>query len=212
MSLIKIKQINNTPANTGDVITFNGTNNVWAPTNALQIVTSFVGLPGSPTTNDVVFYMPFQTLMVFDGTDWVGPKTIQPMFSNNGRMRNSTWMETAGGVNTGIGNGGNPIGLLFPAMGSVGAAYNIYGFSGTNSETTTSSMELHNTSTASNPVFGTTGIGQVASITAAKSFDLTFSSPDKINSGDVLQCFWRRVSGDARDFTLQVTYALVATA
>ncbi len=31
MALIKIKQINNTPASAGDVITFNGTNNVWAP-------------------------------------------------------------------------------------------------------------------------------------------------------------------------------------
>ena len=31
MALIKIKQINNTPASSGDVITFDGSNNVWAP-------------------------------------------------------------------------------------------------------------------------------------------------------------------------------------
>lgn len=31
MSRLNIKQINNSPAGTGDVITFNGTNNVWAP-------------------------------------------------------------------------------------------------------------------------------------------------------------------------------------
>lgn len=34
MALIKIKQINNSPASAGDVITFNGTNNAWAPVGA----------------------------------------------------------------------------------------------------------------------------------------------------------------------------------
>ena len=38
MALIKIKQINNTPASAGDVITFNGTNNVWASANPFQRV------------------------------------------------------------------------------------------------------------------------------------------------------------------------------
>lgn len=60
MALIKIKQINNSPASAGDVITFDGSNNVWAPTtgapdqNLWETVTADSGLAIANTTTDTL--------------------------------------------------------------------------------------------------------------------------------------------------------------
>lgn len=60
MALIKIKQINNSPASAGDVITFDGSINVWAPTtgapdqNLWETVTADSGLAIANTTTDTL--------------------------------------------------------------------------------------------------------------------------------------------------------------
>ncbi len=60
MALIKIKQINNSPASAGDVITFDGSNNVWAPTtgqpdqNLWETITADSGLTTANTTTDTL--------------------------------------------------------------------------------------------------------------------------------------------------------------
>ncbi len=52
MALIKIKQINNSPASTGDVITFDGTNNVWAAQAGVQNLWETVSSDSGSTTAD----------------------------------------------------------------------------------------------------------------------------------------------------------------
>ena len=183
MALIKIKQINNTPATLGAIIAFDGTNNIWTnndtgailvssgttaqrpgspvdgfirnniTTNKLEMyqagvwvnldsasiavedstvnitsalstldfgtnltvtdngggdvtidaagalittVTTFAGLPGSPSTNDQVFYTPFNSVMTYDGTEWVGPKIAVAMFGREGTGNGDVWLQAIG--------------------------------------------------------------------------------------------------------------------
>lgn len=56
MALIKIKQINNSPASAGNVITFDGTNNVWADPdqNIWETITSDSGSTTADITTDTL--------------------------------------------------------------------------------------------------------------------------------------------------------------
>ncbi len=213
MALIKIKQINNTPASSGDVITFNGTNNVWAPipSTGLLTVTSFGGLPGSPSTNDIVFYTPFQSTLMFDGTHWVGPKTTSALFGREGTGNNSTWLQAIGRASA-FPTSGVTHGYITPVItdGSGTSDWKVYNMSVACRTSVTGDMELHADSTATTPTFGATGITSIT-LTAqtAVTADVT---PAIITGGSVLQCFWSRTSSQWRDWTVMVTYSLVAAA
>lgn len=209
MALIKIKQINNSPASAGNVITFDGTNNVWAAPadGSLTIVTSFAGLPGSPATNDIVFYAPFQSTLMFDGSDWVSSKRTEFMFGRHGSSNSSVYMRIIARSDAAP-TGGSAFALMIPNVAG-GGSFKIYGFAVANERVTTGDMELHVNATIAVPVFGTTGIGTVISFVAATIGETTFPGV-KVSSGSFFQCFWRRTSGSWRSWNISVTYAFVA--
>jgi len=214
MALIKIKQINNAPASAGDVITYNGTNNVWAPIPAaggLTVVTAFASLPVSPSTDDIVVYTPFNSIMRFDGTVWVGPKFSTALFGREGTGNNSTWLQAIG-RSSAFPTSGVTHGYIIPSItdGSGTSDWKIYNMSVTSRTAVSGDMELHADSTATTPTFGATGIAAVT-LTAqtALTADVT---PAVVNGGQILQCFWNRTSSQWRDWTVIVTYSMVAAA
>lgn len=213
MALIKIKQINNNTASAGQVITFNGTNNVWAtPSGAgLTIVTTFAGLPGSPSTNDIVFYVPANSVLVYDGTDWVGPKITIPLFGREGNGNNDVWLK-------GIGRAeahptGPPLnlshGYVIPIIDAT--SDNRWTFNAMtidSGQDVSGDMEIHANASNLNPTFGTTGIAKVTIIAQHATSQILNITPATLT--DSLQCYWRHTSGTWSDWTVTLTYSFVA--
>ncbi len=217
MALIKIKQINNSPASAGDVITFDGINNVWAAPPAggsLQTVTSFANLPGSPSTNDIVLYTPFNSVMMYDGTNWVGPKTTVALFGKQASANQSAWLDSIGAAQAHP-DGSSSHGYFIPNItdGSVtNSGWKIYHMSVENDTSITADIEIHsNATTSGTPTFGTTGLIRVQLITT-NADETELATPVTVNGGDIIQGFFRKATGNARDITTTITYSLFARA
>lgn len=213
MSTVKIKQLNNDAASSGNVITFDGTDNVWAapPSGGLTTVTAFAGLPGSPSTNDVVFYTPFNSILVWDGTHWVGPKISGSFFGREGTGNGDVWLQAIGRASA-YPDGSTTHGYTIPNIteGSGTSKWKLYNMSIGSVNVCTGDMELHADATATTPVFGTTGLGSI-SMTADRRATSDFT-PTTINGGQTLQCFWRRTSGGWKAWTTTFTFSWVAAA
>jgi len=216
MALIKIKQINNNPAVAGDVITYDGTKNVWAQPSAgggLITITSFITLPGSPTTNDIIYYTPFNSVLKYDGTDWVGSKITIPLFGSDSG-HSSRWLLGIG-ESEAWGKSGNTHGYYIPDIVSGsggGSGWKIYNMSSSNRKSFTGDVELHkNVTSDGTPTFGSTGIIKIAFSNQRQS-QVESSAGIKISGNDTIQCFARRTSGTFQDPTVLITYSLVAEA
>lgn len=214
MALIKIKQINNSPATAGQVITFDGSNNVWATPSGLTTVTTFAGLPGSPSTNDVIFYVPFNSTMVFDGTNWVGPKITVALFGKQASANQSAWLDSIGAAQAHP-DGSSSHGYFIPNItdGSVtNSGWKIYHMSVENDTSITADIEIHaNATTSGTPTFGTTGLIRVQLITT-NAGETELATPMTVNGGGIIQAFFRKTTGNARDITTTITYSLFARA
>lgn len=213
MALIKIKQINNSAASSGDVITYNGTNNVWAPVpdGSLTVVTTFAGLPGSPSTDDVVYYVPSESVLRWDGTDWVGVLITIPLFGREGNGNNDVWLK-------GIGRSeahptGPPLnlthGYIFPNIDTTSTnSWKIYTITVDSAQVVSGDLEIHVNATDLNPTYGTTGIAKATMIAQSHlSMPVTVTPLPITNS---LQCYWRHTSGTWADWTVTITYGFVA--
>lgn len=213
MAKIKIKQIDNSAASVNDVITYNGSSNVWATPSGsgLTTVTTFAGLPGSPSTNDRVFYVPFNSAMTYDGTEWVGPKIVIAMFGREGTGNGDVWLQAVGRASS-FPDGTTTHGYTIPNItaGSGTSKWKLYNISIGSVNICTGDMELHADATANTPTFGATGLGLV-SMTADRRATSDFT-PATINGGQSIQCFWRRTSGGWKAWTTTLTYSWVAAA
>lgn len=211
MTTVKIKQLNNDAASTGQVITFDGSDNVWAIQSGLTVVTTFAGLPGSPSTNDIVFYVPFNSVITFDGTDWVGPKITIPLFGREGVGNNDVWLE-------GIGRAdahptGPPLnlthGYIFAGIDTTSVnRWKLYNLTVDSSQDVTGDMEIHTNATSLSPTFGSTGI--VKATMTAQSHLSTNVTPTALDISNSVQCYWRHTSGTWADWTVTITYAFAA--
>lgn len=212
MSTVKIKQLNNDAASSGDVITFDGADNVWATPSGsgLATVTTYAGLPGSPTTNDRVFYVPFNSVMVWDGTDWAGPKVTVPIFGREGVGNNNVWLKGIGRSDS-FPSGGTTHGYYVPSLDTDGtSAWKISNISVSTINLVSGIMELHEEAILNNPTFGTTGLISITLASErAKTGDVT---PIVVAGTQTIQCFWRRTGGQWKDWTVIITYSLVARA
>lgn len=297
MALIRIKQINNSPATEGALIAFDGTNNVWTnndtgavlvssgttaqrpgtPTNgflryntttnkfemfqngvwvnldsaaiaveddtvnvtsalsildfgtnlavvdngggditinasssALTIITTFATLPVSPTLNDTIFYTPFNSVLKWDGADWVGPKITIVIFGREGTGNNNTWLKSVGRSDA-FPTGGTTHGVCVPDLDTVdGNDIKITNIAISTINIVSGTMELHANATATPPVFGTTGIVSTTLVSSRSiAVDVT---PGVVIGGATIQCFWNRTAGQWKDWTVAITYSFVARA
>lgn len=263
MALVKIKQINNSPASTGGIVVYDGTNNVWSnndnnailvssgttgqrPTgvngmirynttndcletyesgswtciktfntpNNLTTVTSYAGLPGSPTVNDQVFYTPFNSVLTWDGSHWVGPKITTPIFGRVASANQSTWLDAIGGASAHP-DGTNSHGYWVPNItsGSVtNSGWKIYAMSADNTQSVTGDVEIHaGVTAAGTPTYGTTGLIRVQ-ISAGFGGQTELASPTTVNGGSFIQGFYRKNAGNPRNITTMLTYSMFARA
>ena len=109
MALIKIKQINNSPASTGGLIVFDGTNNVWSNNDdgAIQLSSGTTAQrPVTPTVGMLRYNSTLNCTEEYDGNEWSCLRTTdsiigglyQMIFSVNGIIKNAWFDQGADNV------------------------------------------------------------------------------------------------------------------
>ena len=198
----------------GDIVVNDGTDDLDATigqrfvdnmlTTFVNTVTSFGDLPSSPSTDDFVFYTPFQDWVMYDGTHWASPKKYVNMFDRLGKIQTLAYMRS------GEAQIKPSHGILVPTATDFGG-FKIYGLSINSEKSFTADIELHNNSSLNNPVFGTTGIGSALSVTANVSGNNSFSG-DVVAPGGLLQAFARVTAGTLQDSILTISVSSIAGA
>lgn len=199
---------NVTTSITGDTLTIDASGG-----GGLTVVTTYAGLPGSPSTNDLVYYTPFNSVMTWDGTDWCGPKVSLALFGREGTGNGNVWLHSIG-RSEGHPQGGTEHGYVMPNIisGSGGSAqYKFTVLTGGVVNPVTGDLQLHTGSAATPPAFVSTGV--IKATFAAQSHVTAESTPARlVDGGDTIQCHWKRTGGQWQDWVAYATYCLVAGA
>lgn len=210
---LEISDINPGPLNHVLQVTSDGTAAVWVEVDYMISTGSGSGggsvtitstLPASPSINDIAFYIPFESIVRWDGSHWVGPKIFTPFFGKRGQGNTDAWLEGIGysrmyaatGVNTGY---------YIPGLDD-GIAMKICGMSISNTNNITGTMEIHKNASEAIPTYATSGVISV-NMTSQKIIDSTFSGV-LLNSQNTMQCYWRMTSGQWKEFNVILTYSL----
>ncbi|KKM75867.1 hypothetical protein LCGC14_1385920 [marine sediment metagenome] len=213
MALIKIKQINNTPASTGGVVMFDGTNNQWSNNDTGAILTSSGTTAQRPTgVNGMIRYnstLDCQEMFVDGAWDCVRGVTApaggvyQMTFGSDGVVRDS-WLDLSGNnVQT-----NNTFGIVI--MDS-----QLFGISYSNASTSVSTdIEIWVAGAGVAPSSATNKF--TWSLTTMRSARITtFVSPVTFTVGDKIGIFSRDTGLDANDVVvalyLQITSALFSS-
>ena len=196
----------------GDIVVNNGTFDLDVAsgqeyvdnllTDFVDTIAGFSNLPASPSTDDFVFYTPFQNWLMLDGTDWVAPKIFSQWFYRKGNLTSLAYLRS------GEAQIRPNHGIRVPIQTGFGG-YKIYGITISSNKSFTGDIELHSGSTLNNPVFGTTGIGSALSITTSSTGDTTFAG-ETVTPGNNIQAFGRITGGTIQDGIITVSAAMVA--
>jgi hypothetical protein len=179
------------------------------PTSQLPIVNSFASLPGSPSTGEQVYYSPFNSVMAWDGSDWVGPKIDYIWFGRRGSGSFPLWMNSIDRVEV------SPVGgisnaIYIPEL-SAGNGYKLYNISAKSDQNLTGNIEIHANSTSVVPNFGSTGVG-LTSFSNNQFSDTELGTPGIINANDNVQCYLRRTGGNWNDIVVVMVMSRIARA
>lgn len=213
MALIKIKQINNTPASTGGLIMFDGTNNQWSNNDIGAILTSSGTTAQRPTgVNGMIRYnstLDCQEMFVDGAWDCIravnapAGGVYQMTFGSDGVVRDS-WLDL-GGNNVQTNN----------TFGIVIMDSKLFGISYSNALTNVSTdIEIWVAGAGVAPSSAT--LKFTWTLTTMRSARITtFVSPVTFDVGDKIGIFSRDTGLDANDVVvalyLQITSAIVSS-
>jgi len=186
----------------------------YVKTNAqLPIVVSYNTLPSSPLLNQHIFYVPFNSVLRWDGTHWVGPK----QFWRFGRNRQGTFPIWLRGDDVSM----SPRIILgttyvfgdylpeFTANNS-SIRWKVYNITAKSDKDVTGDMELHASSGLLIPNYVSTGKGKTI-FNNEKYSDTELTTPTLLESHARLQMYFRRTAGTWNELKSTITVACVAT-
>jgi hypothetical protein len=179
--------------------------------SGLIVVETYGSLPSSPELNDQVFYLPFNTVLTWDGTHWVGPKRKKTLFGRDGIGTYDIWLKSVGNSDVWpkFRDGGiHPFGIYMPYIGD-GCNYKLYNITAKTDYKFTGSLEIHESSPLYIPNYGSTGKAKI-DFTNWYYGDIDLTTPIILNNHGRLQCFCRRTAGTWSDWNVTLTYAIVA--
>lgn len=159
----------------------------------IEVVTTYSGLPSSPTTRQKVFYTPFECIVTWDGANWIGEKIFHTLFGRRGRGSFPIWLNSVGTANA-FPKATGTNGLYMPEF-TEGNSWRVYELIAKSDTAVTGDLEIHDASSSIFPVYGTSGICKV-SFSNSKHADINFTTPfPSIGSHNRLQCYMRRTAG-----------------
>lgn len=215
MALIKIKQINNTPASTGGVVMFDGTNNQWSNNDTGAILTSSgttAQRPGTPVNGMTRYNSTLSCQEMFVDGAWDCIRAVnapaggvyQMTFGSDGVVRDS-WLDL----------GGNNV-QTNDTFGIVIMDSRLFGISYSNSLTGVSTtIEIYSAAAGASPSTAKT-LKFSWVLTSMRSARITtFGSPVTFDTGDKIGVFSRDTGLDANDVVvalyLQITAAVISS-
>lgn len=173
--------------------------------NNFPVIPDIGSLPVSPSMGDLIFFEPLRSTFEWTGTDWQGDVKYQPGFWKPGNTNASTYLNIGNSI-TGFVLG-TPYGFFVPNFSANILTIRVFGFAVANTGSLTGDMELHNNATTDPPTFGTTGLGQALTLSAATQGSIIFSAPVIVPVGTYIQAFWRRTSGTGTGIQLGFLFA-----
>lgn len=173
--------------------------------NNFPIVPNLASLPSSPSVNDLIFFEPLRSTMMWTGSDWQGDVKYLPVFWKPGNTNASAYMNIG---NSMVGfSATTPFGFFIPNFQANVLSITLLGFAVSNTGLFDGQFEMHNNSTVDPPVFSTTGVGSPLVLLNVNQGSIVFSPAPLIPVGTFLQCFWRRTSGTASNIQIGILFA-----
>jgi len=175
-------------------------------------ILSFVTLPANPVLNDLVFYVPFNEILSWDGNYWVGPKIFW-RFGKNRQGAFPVWLrgDDVSMSPRNIGGTIYKLGDFLPEFTSGGSIkWKIYNITAKSDKLVTGDMELHSSSGLLIPDYAVTGKGKTV-FSNARFSDIELTTSTIVESHSNLQMYFRRTSGTWSELKATLTVAKVAT-
>lgn len=175
-------------------------------------ILDFIGLPATPSVDELVYYIPFNDIVRWDGTHWAATKITKNLFGRQGFGNFPTWLRAAGRADVFPKNiGGVQVLGLYSVTFTEGIAWKLYNITAKSDRIVTGDLEIHEDSGSLVPVFGSTGKALVPFINS-RTADVQLGSPPILSSGSRLQCYMRRTAGVWDNLSVILTLSKVAAA